>query len=574
MKHGDRWLAKAKNYIYTDLSEDDVLEVEIDGQTYKAVNFTMSFALNSIPQAAATLAIGREALSGEPAKIAETAAELTSMKPVKVTFNAGGEWDSEGTKWPGKQTIFEGYFTGFSYKKLYGKVQVVANFIHWLVDLGFSSCLNSQMHVGNPGVMLGPAVMSVQINSAGGAGASDKNSALVANHIGYDLIANNVESDWWKTIKSYLCALAGVSGLATSATATCEGTGDITANDRALRALSRIEGEDLAGECSRDYEFGKALPLESRGQRQVPDAVAKSVANSYMQSYFNQTFWDLLVKDLLPSFGAAVMPLVDRAVVIADLPTWQGVSNQPWKEIGPDEYVAMEQDSKIPQPLRGIGIYAPVAGETNVQSVSGPYKPQLGGCYVSDAEEDSDGTLKYVTAPRWLLGVPSEGLYAGAMTGNKEEKSIKSATHGQEDKIDTPEDPSPVDTFETVNELMVRYAHWLFTMESLRGRSAIFSGRLRFDIAPGSHLKIVGSPEQFLETDALASDVYGMVRAVTIGIDIEARAAVTSYVLSHNRNEAENEAERTSIEEHPLFGSAIVNGAPLVKALDLGSEDA
>jgi hypothetical protein len=581
-------LAKAKNWIYTSLAEDDAIGLEIDGVPYKISHCTTTFATNEIPKATVVLAIGRDARTDELAKIAETAPTLTTMLDAKITFHPVGDFDDRGTAWPDEpQVIFEGYFTGFSFRKMHGKVQVSVNLIHWLADLGFSSSLSSVLHTSNPGIILAPAVLT---NNAGGSGLP----RFAPAHINYDTVAEFVDTDLWQSIKTWFCALAQWKGLELKVDQ-CEGTGDASVNTRALKALKRIEGpaqpasdpdsDTAAEDCSKPYKYAQKLPLDIGGQPQVADAVAGAIAFTTMESYYHQTFWDVLVKGFLPQFALALVPMIDRALVVADLPGWRGDGPPPpppkpgeqaaedtryWKVIGTDEYVATEQSAKLPRPLRGIGIYSAVESVVNPQTTTENYDAQLGGCFVSDSNEDADGTVLYVSAPRWLLNVPSEGPYAGAVSGNKNQTPTKSATHGDSAPVAKPEAKSPGELSESVSGLMTQYAHALFTQNTLRGRSAIISGKLRFDIAPGSHVKIKGSPEKFLKaTDQLAADVYGTVQRVTIGIDAESKTAMTSFVILYNRNDAENEAERTSIADHPLFGDDVFQGAPLREELNL-----
>jgi hypothetical protein len=112
-----------------------------------------------------------------------------------------------------------------------------------------------------------------------------------------------------------------------------------------------------------------------------------------------------------------------------------------------------------------------------------------------------------------------------------------------------------------MRNLLDCYAKMIFNQNALRGRSGNFSGRLRFDIAPGSHVKITGSPEPFIgNTDALAANTYGQVARVTIEIDAENRRAATAFQTLYLRNDAENASDRTSIADHPFFPGAIGKG--------------
>ncbi len=559
-------MAKAKNWVYTSLAEDDALELILDGLSYKVVRVVMSFALNEIPTAQATLAIGRDARTNEAALITETAPNLNSMKVARIMFHAKGDFDSEETKWPDSLEIFDGYFTGFSHTKLHGKIQVTAHIIHWLADLGFSSSLNAALHQGAPARLVAPAVLPKKAGEAGGV------ALFLPAQIGHGIAAEDVKSDLWVAMKKFLCNLALWRGVRLRLNEECGGDGEKTKNDRALRALARIEGES-EDECSLKPEVGKPLPLDTGDMELADKAVALHLSHSMMESFVNQTFWDVLIDDYLPSYGMAIVPLIDRAVMIALTPGWRGADGQAWKTIETGEYVAIEQFSLLPKPMRGIGVVSEVQDAYGVETDGSAPAEGLGACFLSDAEEDADGSIQYINAPRWLQNVASEGAYAGNHCGNKEKKPIKTATSGLTGNRPLPTDPAPRTLFRTIAELMQNYAQTVFIQESLRGRSATIAGKLRFDISPGSHILVKGSPEEFLQgVDALAADTFALVNRVSIAIDAETATAMTSLSLLYNRNEQENKVDRTSIAEHPLFGLNIMRGAALLKELDLKPE--
>jgi hypothetical protein len=84
------------------------------------------------------------------------------------------------------------------------------------------------------------------------------------------------------------------------------------------------------------------------------------------------------------------------------------------------------------------------------------------------------------------------------------------------------------------------------------------SGKLRFDIAPGSVVAIETAP-----TDREAQDIlFATVTQVAFAIDAERAAAGTSFTLAHIRTSAENEDPTLTSVRSPLY-KAIWKGAPL-----------
>jgi hypothetical protein len=548
-------MAKAKQWTRTDLSANDTLVIEIGGVNYRAASITVTYALNRVPTAVAVLAIGRDVRTQTAARIQETAKSLKTMLPCKIKFKAEGEFDSEGRLWPeGEHVIFDGYFQGFSHRKYRGKVQVVANMIHWLVDLGFSSSLSSLHHSSNPASLLAPAVFP-KVNGAKG------KPIFVANHIGHDVIEGVVESDLWRAIHEYMTELAKWKDLQVNADLGCFGSGDPETNERALRALIRIEGHEGLG---KERAYSRPLPLETDGLSLVRDAVASAIQTGTLESYFNQTFWNVLVGAQFPQFLMAMVPMADRALIIADTPGYRG---EIWRTIGPDEYVFTEQNSSIPMPMRGVAVYSGIESESG--AVRGTVANQIGGCFKSDAQSDADGVIRFVDPPAWLRNVPSTLLRAGKINGNEKGETTKSENtpDSGNDPVDGPEQK---EIFSSVSKLLGNFAQGVFMQNNLRGRSVEIAGKLRFDIAPGSHVKIEGSPEQFLAgVDVLAADGFATVWRTTIAISAEEKQALTALSLSHLRNDEENQSDRTSVAGHPLFkDGSVIAGAPILPSLE------
>ena len=116
------------------------------------------------------------------------------------------------------------------------------------------------------------------------------------------------------------------------------------------------------------------------------------------------------------------------------------------------------------------------------------------------------------------------------------------------------------------------YARAVYIHQALRGRTGQLNGKLRFDIAPGSTVKIEGTSEPFLKDDGLGYNLIGDVIRVTIAINAESAQASTAFQLGNVRTESENEDDLTSIDQHPLYTTKFL-GAPLVPALGFGGEN-
>ena len=161
-------------------------------------------------------------------------------------------------------------------------------------------------------------------------------------------------------------------------------------------------------------------------------------------------------------------------------------------------------------------------------------------------------------APPWLANVASCGMnvqdtYGAASATTPGGGSVKVS-------------PSPSEKVREAVDIYGDYAKAMYIQEALRGRQGMVTGKLRFDISPGSNVWIEGNSEKFIgESDKLGQNLVGMVMRSTFGLNAEQAKASTGYYLGYVRTEEENTDDRLSVETHPLYKGAF-KGAPLVDA--------
>ncbi len=543
-----------KNYVYNDFSVKQALTLDIAGVSYEVTQYSAGWAVNEIPVAACMLAIGRNARTQIPAAVHANAHHRQMVKAV-VWFKPKEEYDRKHD-WPGtREIIFEGYFTGFAYRKVNGKVQVIASLIHWLAALGMSSCLTKGGAVSNPTALNAAAVLRSLV--------STENQGIYLSHlVPVDSVLNNVRTDLWSGIKTLFCALASKETMPCGGVNACAGNGKYEVNDFALNALRRIEGP--AKNCPLAYKWGVPLPLDTLGTRLIDDAIATSIGEATIASYSSFSFWDKLVGDFCPKFGMAVVPMIDTAILIADTPAMQGVA---WREIKTDDYDAFDMTSELHRPIRAVGVLSHYESKTLKHQTARivEFVP-TGGCYIETSEQEGDGITLFIQPPSWLSVLRFQPNFAGDTTNIDKEGPSRTATNTTNPPV-TPE--SPAKDSDQAAEMYRRYAHYYYTNQMLRGRGGSISGKLRFDIAPGSIVKILNSTEQFIGPgqDDLGITLYACVQRVNMTINAEAGLAGTSFSFTHVRSEQENTETRTSVAKHPLFGSAIhgkgKHGCPL-----------
>ena len=583
-----------KNYAYMSFSARDVVTVVIDGHNYVASQVIMSFAINQMPEAVCVLAVGRNVATLEAAAVHDDggaattvtadgdtvvrrAQRLRAMKKAQIYFHPAGEFKPDGTPWPDKRIlIFDGYYVGFGYPKINGRVSFSVNLIHWLADLGFSSALSSISHPDTPvDISTYPMVIASLTNESG----TNELSGFIGALVGDEMVLKNLSSDIWAAIRGLLCAISAYPGFIPGGVTVGGVISILKSNNRAGRALARIEGPK--GQCGEfpntNYRYG--VPLVLAGEMEpVKPMISYEMTSKQSVNIAHQTMWDLLIGDYCLSFGLDLCPMIDRAVVVASLPGYRGKADPDnprgdkffWRDIDAREYAMIDENAMIPKPLRGVVVHGSTATEAGAGSelVTDVTGTGMAGAFASKAEDDSDGAIFYQPLPGWMSKLSMAFVNAGSSTGTTGKPINSATTPGA--KKEPPPTGTISDIIEKARPVCSRYAQLIFIQNALRGRSATISGKLRFDIAPGSHVRILGSAERFMAgSDALAAPRYAQVNRVTIEIDSEARRAATSFVLTHMRNEQENKDERTSIADHPFYGDSVMLGAALTPDLDI-----
>lgn len=554
-----------KQFAYTDLSVKDSLYLDIDGTKFPVVQYNDSYAINEIPMCQCIIGVGRKVTKKGSSRVAVEPAEVhknnsyRQMTKASVWFEPRGEFRPDGTKWPGgKRKIFDGYFTGFSYRKMNGKIQVVAPLIHWSVDLTASSILTAQGHVSNPSSLNEAAVLS-SFNDSGASLGGYISQAAPAQ-----LSQAAIATDVWQALKELFCALASIKTKPLAPSDQCLGNGDWTANDRALNAFKRIEGP--AEKCEFTPTDGAkryAVPLKLESTSEVVrKSLADAIAWRSTESFANSTFWDKLIGEYCPMFNMAFVPMVERALVIADLPMYR---NGIWRTIEHGEYDSFDMTGMLERPLRAVGVLPTFT----VQTDGAPYSvlgQRTGGCYVAKGVDPNEGIIRLVSAPPWLTQPQATLDDVLRTTGLEGDGTSRVAGADAPGKATTQANDTHGDNLSKVYSM---YAQLVYANEMLRGRNGTFGGKLRFDIAPGSIIRIQQKAEKFLGAeDDLASPVVACVARVSNVLSAETPAAGTTFTLTHMRWENAESDDRTSLVSHPFFGKSIhgggKHGSPLV----------
>lgn len=552
----------SRQWAYTDLSEDRTIVLEIDSVEYDLVQFTGSYGLNEMPTATCLLAIGRDARDkNRIAPIHAMADNLSQMRKAKVTLKPRKDWkpkQGNDSSWSGEEVIFEGYYVGMAYRKLNDRIQAIVHLTHWLLDLGFSSTLDSEQHPSNSASLVVSSIAPQRQTGVSG------QPIFISQLVDHEVLKATVHQDIWEGIKTLLCGLAKQSKLEFKCKDANLGSGNPTKNDMALAALSKIQGP--GGTCGLAYDFDMGgMPLEfiDNGIEQIKDSVATSILDITQRDFASYTFWDAIIGLYCPMFNMALVPQVTTATIIASTPA---LNLHYSKVILPGEYDNIALTGAISRPLYGVAVLDAHIMTTGPETGSNMLDMCSGGAFTSPAESDGDGMWLVIESPPWLKNLGYISGYVERTSGIPQREASNTSTNPGAVVSGTPL-PSPSTLQSGAAELYTAYAKSVYVANMLRGRGATLSGKLRFDIAPGSIVKIAGDSRKFAGAeDNLETDLYGHVVRVTVSLNAESRQAGTTFQFSHIRTTKEFLTdERTRVTEHPLFGPKVYRGAPLIK---------
>jgi hypothetical protein len=467
-----------------------------------------------------------------------------------------GDWEPQGEQWPGAVTIFRGYVTGVGVQLSRGSLRPTLQIIHWLSDLNFSSALSHQSHPANPADL---SWRSIYVGEANG-------TTIGTPHFVHQTVAKDtftpgtVTTDLWAaSLHPFLWLLTGMDQM--ESLPGVEGIGPDRDNSQAQRALRRIRGGEFSTAPLGDNYRRLGLRIENGIDNETAKAIAHHLKHELGTSWWSTTIWNKLANEFAAAFMYSIVPQIEYAMVAPYTPGYRKL----WKTINAGDYNYIDTVSVIPRPIKAVAIYAGIVPETGEGGTENPGREiGVGGFY--RPEGANDGMLMVIQPSGWMRNLPSYGENP-AMTSFGD----AFGKPNPQPQVTCPDAPPKKgnewgNTIEQVaikaKDMFDHLARAIYVQEVLRGRFGVLHGKLRFDIAPGSTVRVEGSSDPHIGGDAVRPTLIGEVHRVTCSLNAEGGKAGTSCQLVHLRTEQENTEDRTSTDKHPLYKEAFV-GAPL-----------
>ena len=526
------------------------------------VSISATFSLNTIPTATLVVATGRNAITGKLATIHERKKNLRSRDKVVVYVRIipGPSGDAEKVK-QGKYKIFEGYLAGVGYQRSNNQANYVLNLIHWLDDLNNSSAVNGDWLPGAPADYARAALVTT-VGRVGTLNAYPNVSDKFAT------VMNARDDLWAKTIKPICEEIAGFPAIAQLAPGAVK-------NDAAKKALERMPGNGgYRGAGGKGYYRALKFRAPITGRLNIDRSLANYFRDVFADSTAQNSFWAKIVTSLAAEFMFAISPAVDWALPIPFCAGVQWVDGCP--VIQASEYSYANFTTNMAQMIEAVHVVYPLGSYTNVPGEIDTTTPPESRSYFypyaswpppspagASSMRETRGLKLFKTPPGWLNNADAASLCglssilgAGTTTGG-----------GSSDRL-----PAGVDTttasYNAADNTTVDFArHWYLT-EVLQQRVGELSGPVRFDIAPGSIVKII-TPQRDKIIEPENDHVIASVISVSYVINSERATAGTSFTVAHTKTPTEALDPYYSTQRPPLYGegdidpSATFYGAPL-----------
>jgi hypothetical protein len=517
-----------------------------------------SFMLNSFPWAQMVIPVGKPADEASEENVQRARALAESLKQFKVIeawVQLEGEF-APGVSWPTAPfKVFNGLVTGTSTVRSLGTISVVVHATHWLIDLDASSALSDDVVTGAPVALKLPAVTG-NLASSG----RDPEDPLLKK-MGEDL--------WIAALKPKFVEICTGGSILTQLAC---GPPELRTDRRATNdtALPRLADGSAAGAFDISalvdvpkMEMVEALDLALRGS--ISQATSKRLYNG---SLGTSTLWDKLL-EVAHLFQFSIVPTVDTAVCAPISPCLAGEISPRHVTIKASEYHTFKPSEALFRVWRGVSVSGhfscPLrsADENVVQDYE---FLTSSGCYLADQDESlpddvraraARGMVQFVEAPDWVMDKSMEAALNARLSIDGMNNSMRDVEEGPEAEDETAEpaarDAEPKRDAALAKRLGDAYAKWWYWVHQFLPRTGELTGKLRFDIAPGSIVRIEDIDGKLYDDPADFGYLYAMVTSVRFQIDAVNASASTSLTLSHIRREGE---KLYGTSGHPLYKSS------------------
>lgn len=532
----------------------------------------VSYALNSIPSASVTFALGTTTTGGDYKKTFQQLLDAVAVRPKKAQI-----WvtEDEGTR-KSVTKVFEGNTGGFGWVRSGTETSLILQLRHWLHWLHAASALTTAMHPASTGDFSRAATETVRLDSLNLDTGNQRAGWVDSRGKPLDVTAAVTADIWGKLIHPFLTDIVNSRQVATHPLAT-ENAYLEQEVKAALAKTNLPPTRNLVGVGTSAPPLALAFLSSANTPRIGKEATAARVFMAIQQmakSNFHQTtLWAKIVGDFAQQFLFDVVPMVDKAFIVPGIGSYR---YKYIKTIALSEQQNVELSGEISQYIRGVVLPFNSEVDTGIRDKSALPFFVFSRAYATYMSH-LPGSLLFVPPPFWLANV--SGHVSNAAEGQAVSPDPNGAMPPKPVGTTMDEQPAPVPPVDKPamqiaqalrdNRSMANaWAHQVFNNELLKTRTGTVVTQPRFDIAPGSHVRIALPKELQLQIDdsgdvAAAAErnyLFAKVVQTVVAFDSQKQQASTTFVLSHCRTSAEDKLDDFSIIEPALYNKGWIGG--------------
>lgn len=522
------------------------LKVTVNGTEFEGIEYSGTFDINGIPQCSVIVAVGRDVKTGKRAAVHDNFDKVLVRDKIEIMITPErlGESDAKVPHLWKSGLLFEGFVTGIGWQRSTGGAQFRIFAEHWIADFNYSSSLSGGSHPSNPAQYSFGSVFPPR-------GLTDAGLAQWMPNIPRNVIFKSMLNAglWDNVLKKWVELVAKEDPLDERLKAP-EDSGK--GNGLVLNALPRVKSDSME------------MDINDGDESWVGDNVADYLSNrSFGQADYNQTMWGKLL-EWANDFFFMVIPRPNEVLIV---PNGGPLRGKVQATIKTGDYVSCDISMRMGQIVRCVGISHTT--EMSAGLDTGPAVPDspdikdLAAVYPDPPKKGGIAIVK--EAPGWMQDSVLPYRKSRKSVGTPDGKVTGTAfdPKGTGSPMDPPD--TPKDNMKAALSILQQMAQSWYNIENISGRSAEISDRLRFDICPGSQVKIESGGDPFIKGDKLVQNYYAMVTRVTTVINSELQRAGTSFSLAFVRTEKENDNDDFTTSKPALYkkgwyGKELVDG--------------
>ena len=526
------------------------------------VSFSYSFGVQELPAAVVQVAVGIDTFDGR--KQPDIPESPDPDVPARLYVVLRGPINDTGENWDGNpKLVFDGFISSIAATRLSSKSAGNVTIRHKLSDLMSASLLASYASPGSSAELVIPAYRRWKNKSGVTGGAPDGSLMGVLQEDIFSLSSFIPdETDLWASIaKPFLIRTAQQNTFSSAIDfSSCfpDAGGD---NLDALAALATMEGDTKDAYALIPDSFGTELLLPGDVPIEIIDAVRADLTAPKVGNLLQHTAWSYLVSRLGMPYGVGIIHGIHRTRVVPLSPTLA----EPFVELKINDIQVNDRNRPVDHPLLATTMSTGTLSTSGVAGNRAIGDPAAFGPCFSPPQASSKGQVRHIAPPVWLCKAQFQafsssttlqsvdGVGMGMYAVAKDESNFDSQVESDQANA-----KKAVDIRAAVDDYGYRYVKAMYAQEMSATRSMKLVSQLRFDIGPGSQVKVITDSD----IPVFGNVAYGMVARVTVVVDVSRPFAATSFQLSHVRSEKENAIEFLGQDSHPLFRN-VFKGAPL-----------